>query len=716
MTNTFDEAAARVRAGGDCHDEARRLVAQMTLAEKLGCLDGDTPFWEGLIDAVRGGYFEHPYPAAAVPRLGVPGIQFSDGPRGVVVGHNTAFPVSMARGASFDPSLEERIGDAIGKELRAVGATFYGGVCINLLRHPAWGRAQETYGEDPHHVGEMGAALARGVQRHAMACVKHFACNSMENARFKVDVTADERSLHEVYLPHFRRVVREGVASVMSAYNSLNGEWCGQNRMLLTDILRDDWGFDGFVISDFLFGLRDAVLSVEAGLDIEMPYLQQRAQRLPEAVANDTLRLEVVDGVVERIVATLVRFAVVLARPADPTVTACVAHRALAREAAQKSIVLLSNQQSLLPLERAKLKRVALIGRLAAQPNIGDGGSSNVHPPYVVTPLAGLRAALPEVDITHVDGVDLSIATQAAADADVAVVVVGYTHLDEGEYIDMKGVADLFHLFPPMADGSISDRLHEAAQSSREHLGFSEGGDRKSITLSESDEVLIETVARSNPRTVVVIMSGSAVVMERWRHHVGAILMLWYPGMEGGHALADVLLGDTNPSAHLPFAIPADPSHLPGFDRDTDAVTYDLWHGQWKLDRDGHAPAFPFGFGLSYTSFSIDEVVVHGDGTERGLCVTVRNTGSRPGAAVVQVYGGLPASHYERVARRLVGFARVELAAGAAHLVEIPVSLQTLAVRHDGAWIIEPGDYELSVATCAGDPGARRVMVSMPAP
>jgi beta-glucosidase len=174
----------------------------MTLEEKLGCLDGDTPFWEGLIDGIQGGYYEHPYPAAAVPRLGVPGFAFSDGPRGVVVGHATAFPVSMARGATFDPASEEAIGDAIGRELRAVGATFYGGVCVNLLRHPGWGRAQETYGEDPHHVGEMGAALARGVQRHAMACVKHFACNSIENARFKVDVTPTSARSTRCTCPH----------------------------------------------------------------------------------------------------------------------------------------------------------------------------------------------------------------------------------------------------------------------------------------------------------------------------------------------------------------------------------------------------------------------------------------------------------------------------------------------------------------------------------
>lgn len=188
-----------------------------------------------------------------------------------MIGRSTAFPVPMARGATWDPALEERVGAAIGAEIRAQGGNFFGGVCINLLRHPAWGRAQETYGEDPVLLGAMGTALTHGSQQHVMACVKHYACNSMENARFTVDVRVDEATLHQVYLPHFRQVVGAGVASVMSAYNSVNGDWCGQNRVLLQDVLRQEWGFEGVVISDFIWGLRDPVLSLAAGLDVEMP-------------------------------------------------------------------------------------------------------------------------------------------------------------------------------------------------------------------------------------------------------------------------------------------------------------------------------------------------------------------------------------------------------------------------------------------------------------
>ena len=210
MTTGWEDAVAAVEGGTAVTDAAAGLVAQMTEDERLWCLDGDIPFWAGMADLGTGGYHRRPFRAAGVERLGIPGFAFSDGPRGVVVGNATAFPVTMARGATWDVDLEERIGEAIGHELRAVGADLYGGVCVNALRHPAWGRAQETYGEDPHHLGEMGAALTRGVQRHVMATVKHFACNSMENARFKVDVTVDEQSAPRGVPPSLQAGRRRG--------------------------------------------------------------------------------------------------------------------------------------------------------------------------------------------------------------------------------------------------------------------------------------------------------------------------------------------------------------------------------------------------------------------------------------------------------------------------------------------------------------------------
>ena len=203
------------------------------------------------------GYNLRPYVHGAVDRLGIPGTRFVDGPRGCVAGHGTAFPVSMARGATWDLELEERVGEVIGREIRAMGGNFFGGVCINLPRHPAWGRIQETYGDDPYHIGEFGAALTRGTQKYVMACAKHYALNSMENVRFQVDVTIDEADLHDVYLPHFKRAVDEGVAAIMAAYNSVNGEWAGQNEYLLTDVLRKQWGWNGITVTDFIWGMRD---------------------------------------------------------------------------------------------------------------------------------------------------------------------------------------------------------------------------------------------------------------------------------------------------------------------------------------------------------------------------------------------------------------------------------------------------------------------------
>ena len=220
-------------------DKAKRMLAQMSLAEKIKQMSGDAPLVRGL-EELFFAYNMRPIPAGENVRLSIPAIRFSDGPRGVVMNHSTCFPVTMARGASWDRALEERVGDAIGVEARSQGANLFAGVCINLLRHPAWGRAQETYGEDPYHLGEMGAALVRGVQRHVMACIKHFAANSIENTRYRVDVRISERTLREVYLSHFKRCVDEGVASVMSAYNKVNGHYCGHNSHLLRDILKKE--------------------------------------------------------------------------------------------------------------------------------------------------------------------------------------------------------------------------------------------------------------------------------------------------------------------------------------------------------------------------------------------------------------------------------------------------------------------------------------------
>jgi beta-glucosidase len=713
MTPTNDQANfAGLEPGAELTPEqietkAHELLAQLTLDEKLAMMDGDSPFGVCFAEMLGGGYADHPWNAGVISRLGIPGIRFVDGPRGIIMDGATTFPVSMARGAAWDVALEERIGDVIGRELRALGGTLFGGVCINLLRHPAWGRAQETYGEDPYQVGEMGAALTRGVQHHAMACAKHYALNSMENARFTVDVTISPRSLHEVYLPHFKRVVDQGVAAVMSAYNSANGEWCGQNKILLTDILKNQWGFAGFVLTDFIFGMRDAKKAVLAGQDLEMPFQMHYHQHLKRLVESGEVPLERIDDAVLR----LLRQQLHLVRPGayETEQVGSESPRALAREAAEKSIVLLQNTGDLLPLQ--DVQAIAVIGRLANTPNTGDDGSSDTRPAHVVTPLEGIRAALQgQAEVLHDDGSDLDRAKATAQAADTVFLVVGYDHEDEGEFLDRDTVQNLAFLFPPLAPEEMSI-VQECVQGmgGQSDDGFLSGGDRDRLTLHPDDETLIREITAVNPRTIVAVMSGSGVIMEAWRERVPAILMIWYPGMEGGHALADVLLGQVNPSGKLPLVIPKRADDLPWFDRDATEIEYDLWHGYRKLERDGNTPAFPFGFGLSYTSYhyvnlSLDRTELDPPETLQ-VSLDISNTGSRAGEEVVQLYVSAIGSAVERVPKELKAFTRVALEPGETKTVQLSVPMSRLAYYDETemGFVVEPLEYELFVGAHSQD-------------
>jgi beta-glucosidase len=693
------------------------LLAELTLDEKLGMMDADTPFWPGMVEMMGGGYANHTWDAGVVPRLNIPGMRFADGPRGLVMDGGTTFPVSMARGATWDPGLEERIGDVIGRELRAMGGTLFGGVCINLLRHPAWGRAQETYGEDPYHLGEMGAALTRGVQKHAMACAKHYALNSIENARFKVDVTISPRALHEIYLPHFKRVVDEGIAAIMSAYNSVNGEWCGQNKILLTDILKEQWGFDGYVLTDFIFGMRDAKKAALAGLDMEMPFQMHYHQHLKQLVESGEVQLEKIDQAVSRLMRQQFRF--LQAASYDAEVVGCQVHCAVAREAAQKSIVLLKNKGDLLPLKA--VQKIAVIGKLADTPNTGDDGSSDTRSAYVVTPFQGIQAALEgQAEVLFDDGSDLERANTVAKKADVVILVVGYNHKDEGEFLNPDTVAELARYFPsPTPDEmQFAQALMQASQQQDEMVILS-GGDRDKLTLHAHDETLIQEIAAVNPQTVVTVMGGSAVIMESWREKVPAILMLWYPGMEGGHALADVLMGQINPSGKLPFIIPKSAEDLPFFDRDATEIEYDLWHGYRKLERDGHTSAFPFGFGLSYTCYEYASLTLAKDKLNPSetlhVSLDVSNTGAQVGDEIIQLYTSAIGSRVERAPKELKAFARITLQPGETRRVHLDVPVSRLAYYDEGLadFVVELIEYEIFVGAHSADEQALKARFSV---
>src|SRR5581483_3141364 len=326
-------------------------------------------------------------------------------------------------------------------------------------------------------------------------------------------------------------------------------------------------------------------------------------------------------------------------------------------------------------------ERILVVGRLAAIANTGDGGSSNTRPAYVVTPLDGMRAAFRNVD--YDDGSDPAAAARRAKDADVVVVVAGYTHADEGEFIPPDQLAPFAHNFPKPANPEEQATADKVLTVMGGADAFSPGGDRLRLTLTPADESLIRAVAAANRRTVVAIMAGSAVITEAWRHEVPGILVLWYPGMEGGNALAGILSGKVNPSGRLPCIFPANDAQLPFFDRDATEITYDLWHGYRKLERDGNRAAFPFGFGLSYTDFAYANLrlakKVLGAGDVLAAKVDVTNIGKVPGAEVVQLYVGARGSAVERAPRELKAFARIELAPGETRTVRLLVPVPELA-------------------------------------
>lgn len=646
------------------------VIPQLTTEEKIGIMSGQITEKKLLDDLfVIEHYNVAPYPTMEVERLGLPNVRFVDGPRGVVAGSATCFPVSMARGATFDRELEEEIGKCIGAEVRAVGGNYYGGVCINLLRNPRWGRAQECYGEDQYHLGEMGAALTRGVQsQNVMACVKHFALNSIENARFKANVQVDMRTLQEVYLPHFKRCIEEGAASVMCAYNAVLGKHASESRLLLRDILRDQWGFEGFTLSDFLWAVYDGAKSVKAGMNIEMPCVAHYVEDIPKALEDG--RLEEAD--LNEAVGYILRTTLYYETRKDPQsygpeVLACPEHIKVARRAAEESMVLLKNDNNVLPFDKTKTKKIVVLGELGDTENIGDHGSSKVHPYYTITPFRGLMKAMPCAEVLYNDGKDIEKARELAQAADAVVIVAGYIHCDEGEYLSDR--ADI-------AEGEM-------------------GGDRVSMRLHSRDVDLIHGLKDVNPNTVVSIIGSSAILIDEWEKDVPAILFSFYSGMEGGNALADILFGDVCPSGKLPYTVARTEEDYPFFDPDCTEITYEYYHGYCKMDKENKEVAYPFGYGLSYTEFKIGNPELEICNDTAKLVVTVENTGKVKGADVIQLYIGCEGSKVDRPVKVLRDFARVTLEPGECKRIALSVKKDQMAYFDEKAneWKTEDIQY-----------------------
>ena len=525
----------------------------------------------------------------------------------------------------------------------------------------------------------------------------------MENSRFQVDVNISDRALHEIYLPHFKRVIDKGnVAAVMSAYNSMNGEWCGQNRTLLTDILKDRWGFEGFVLTDFIFGMDDSKKAALAGQDIEMPFRMIHYQHLKGLVEEGEVPMSRIDDAASRILTQQIKWSKPVKYGGE--IIGCKEHRALAQKVAEKSMVLLKNENSLLPLK--DIKKLAIIGKLADSTETGDEGSSNTRPQQVVSSLEGIRSKLKDtVEIIHNNGEDLESAIADAKTADAVIMIVGYTHEDEGEYVPPGMFRKKAYLMPEPASLE-EDKIAEgflAPENSGDTTSdsFSLGGDREDLRLHPKDVQLIRAVAHSNKNTVVSIIAGSAVIMEEWKNEVPAILMQWYSGMEGGNALANILVGDVNPGGKLPFVIPTSADHLPYFDYDAKSITYDLWHGYRKLEKEGNQPAFPFGFGLSYTNFEYKNLRLDKDIYRNSdnikVTLDVLNRGKFDGEEVVQVYISAINSKVERAPKELKAFTRTPIAAGEARTVTLDIPVNDISYYDETAkdFIVEPVEYEI---------------------
>ena len=671
------------------HDRAVALVAAMTLDEKIDQLHGI-------------GSTQHYRRVDPIDRLHVPPLMVTNGPAGAGPNDSgglssppaTALPAPIALAATFDPDAAKAYGDVVGDEVADTGSNFLEGPDVNLSRIPTNGREFEGYGEDPHLVSVISGGFIAGAQRPGViAESKHFAENNQEVNRNADDAHVDERVMHELELRAFEWDVRNGVGAVMCAYNAVNGVYSCENRHLLHDILRAEWGFDGFVTSDF-GATHSTVPSMHAGMDLEMPSASYySSSNVKQALQAGSLTVDDIDTILVRRFTTELRFGLFEHPPATRPVPVRQ-HGATARDLSEQSTVLLRNEGGLLPLRSASLHSIAVIGPYAGAAMTGGGGSSKVNPAYTVTPVDGLkRRAGSGVTVTYDDGSSLATAAAAAQSADVAIVMVGET---ESEGLDRPTLA----LDAPSA-GLVN------------------------VSVNPHQDALVEAVAAANPKTVVVVKSGGPVLMP-WLSAVPSVLEAWYPGEEDGNAVAAVLFGDVDPSGRLPVTFPASdaqvparlPQQYPGvpFATSTGTGPADTSFGGFRseyseglfvgyrwYDQQGMDPLFPFGYGLSYARFQYAGLRVARDAAGETVALfDVTNVGSRPGVAVPQVYVGAPDPNpVAEPARELAGTAKVSLAPGETAHVRVPIdplsaSFYSVAA---GAWQIESGCHPVTVGT-----------------
>lgn len=789
-------------------ERIERLLDQLTVDEKAAMCAG-VDMWH----------------TAAVERLGIPALKMTDGPLGArgerwTGGRSAAFPCGTALGATWDPALVRRVGERLGVEARRKRAHVLLAPTVNIHRHPLAGRNFECYSEDPYLTARMAVAYIEGVQAQGVGCsVKHFVANDSEFERMTISSEVDDRTLREISLVPFEAAVREaGVWSVMSAYNRLHGTYCAEHPWLLDTLLKREWGFDGFVVSDW-FGAHSTVPSAKAGLDVEMPGPPQWfGSHLADAVRAGEVDEKTLDDKVRRVLTILDRSGALDDAPAGPEESVDdPLDRAVARAAAAASFVLLCNEKATLPFEPATVRTLAVIGPNADIAHILGGGSARVSPHPVVTPLAGLRARfghdvdvvfergctnhkrIPALDSRFLDGRvqveyyagreragepalaedaerawftwlgpvgggvpdDFSVRVRAtlrppeSGSWTLSLVQAGRARLSlDGELLldnwNPTGRSDAFYgfgseelvatlefvagrayeieveavpaapalgglgvgLLPPAGDDLMARAVALAQRADAvvcvvgtDGEWESEGYDRDTLALPGAQDDLVRAVAAANPRTAVVVNAASPVAMP-WADEVAAILQCWFAGEEWGNALADVVSGDLSPSGKLPTTLPVRLEDTPAFTNypgERGQVRYGegVFVGYRWYDTRALSPRFCFGHGLSYTTFDLSEPKC-GDGE---VSVRITNTGARRGAEVVQCYVRDVEATVARPVQELKAFAKVELDPGESRTIRLALDDRAFAfwdvARHD--WTVEPGDFEIRLATSSRD-------------
>lgn len=761
------------------------------------------------------------FDTVAIKRLGIPSLHMTDGPAGVRIGPATSFPSGMALGSTFNPEIANRVGRAIAREAKAKGFNVVLGPASDIQRVPLAGRSFESYGEDPFLNARMVVEYIGGVQSEdVIATIKHFAANNQETDRKVLDSRVDERTLHEIYFPPFRAAVQEaGVLAVMSSYNKLNGFYASENKILLTDVLNDRWGFNGLVMSDW-GAVHSTAPTINAGLHLEMPtniFLDPASVK--KALDEKQIRESQIDEMVRRLLRVIFA-AKLFSNERDKGEINTESHRKTTFEAARESIVLLKNEKQTLPIDASAVRSIAVIGPNADAARIGGGGSAEVKPFYSVSPLEGLRRALAEsVQIKFAPGVISAADTKPIASENLlaadgksrgltrelfdnmdlagepAIVRVdpvvdfrwttgppmenfkadlfsnrwtgflvatesgkysislssndgGRLFLDEKKIIDLwsdhatltgTAIVELkagerrpikiehyenignsdISLGWRLMDESIVSKAVEAAQSSDVAIVFAglndsieaESLDRLTMDLPQDQKDLIRKVTAANPRTIVVMTSGAPVLMNEWIDRVPAVVQAFYYGQEGGNALADVLLGSHSPSGKLPVTMPLRWEDSPAFGRfpgDGKTLEYSegIFVGYRWFDKRSIKPLFPFGHGLSYTTFEYSDLQLTAKGdAEVTVALNVRNTGRRDGAEAVQLYVDDVRSSAERPRHELKGIAKVFLKAGEKKTVSMTLKKDAFAFYdvRSSAWVAEPGEFNLLIGSSSRD-------------